>query len=94
MARDVGTEGKLGGQARVEGVSGTWGGLTENVNLIGRIQRLRAAVSCPYTTLRDVTHRFSSVAASGCAGSWAFGTCPMRLRPTTDGCAPLDQGDC
>jgi len=32
MAREVGTEGKLGGQAQVEGVSGTWRDLTENVN--------------------------------------------------------------
>ena len=34
VAREVGTEGKLGGQARVEGVSGTWRGLTDNVNLM------------------------------------------------------------
>ncbi|MDP9068120.1 MAG: HAMP domain-containing protein [Actinomycetota bacterium] len=34
VAREVGTEGKLGGQARVEGVSGTWKGLTENVNFM------------------------------------------------------------
>ena len=33
VAREVGTEGKLGGQAEVEGVAGTWRGLTENVNL-------------------------------------------------------------
>ena len=32
VAREVGTEGRLGGQAEVEGVSGTWRGLTENVN--------------------------------------------------------------
>jgi HAMP domain-containing protein len=32
VAREVGTEGKLGGQARVKGVSGTWKDLTENVN--------------------------------------------------------------
>ena len=32
VAREVGTEGKLGGQAQVEGVSGTWRDLTENVN--------------------------------------------------------------
>ncbi len=32
VAREVGTEGKLGGQARVEGVSGTWKDLTQNVN--------------------------------------------------------------
>src|SRR3712207_5418931 len=34
VAREVGTEGKLGGQARVEGVSGTWRGLTESVNFM------------------------------------------------------------
>ncbi len=34
VAREVGTEGELGGQAKVEGVSGTWRGLTENVNLM------------------------------------------------------------
>src|SRR5207253_1750021 len=32
VARDVGTEGKLGGQATVPGVSGTWKDLTDNVN--------------------------------------------------------------
>src|ERR671930_292610 len=34
VAKEVGTEGKLGGQAEVEGVSGTWRGLTENVNMM------------------------------------------------------------
>src|SRR5690554_5670455 len=32
VAREVGTEGKLGGQAEVKGVAGTWRDLTENVN--------------------------------------------------------------
>ncbi|MEO7718566.1 MAG: HAMP domain-containing protein, partial [Capsulimonas sp.] len=32
VAREVGTEGKLGGQAEVKGVSGTWKDLTDNVN--------------------------------------------------------------
>ena len=32
VAREVGTEGKLGGQAEVPGVSGTWKDLTDNVN--------------------------------------------------------------
>ncbi|HVK18454.1 MAG TPA: HAMP domain-containing protein, partial [Fimbriiglobus sp.] len=32
VAREVGTEGRLGGQARVEGVSGTWKDLTDSVN--------------------------------------------------------------
>ncbi len=35
MARDVGTEGRLGGQAVVPGVSGTWKELTDSVNFMG-----------------------------------------------------------
>ena len=34
VAREVGTEGKLGGQAEVKGVSGTWKDLTDNVNFM------------------------------------------------------------
>ncbi|HLH59625.1 MAG TPA: HAMP domain-containing protein [Streptosporangiaceae bacterium] len=34
VAREVGTEGRLGGQAEVEGVSGTWKRLTESVNVL------------------------------------------------------------
>ncbi|MDK9500438.1 HAMP domain-containing protein [Streptomyces katrae] len=34
VARDVGTEGRLGGQAKVEGVSGTWKELTDSVNFM------------------------------------------------------------
>src|SRR5436189_64925 len=34
VAREVGTEGKLGGQALVPGVGGTWKDLTDNVNLM------------------------------------------------------------
>jgi CheY-like chemotaxis protein/signal transduction histidine kinase/HAMP domain-containing protein len=34
VAREVGTEGKLGGQANVPGVAGTWKDLTDNVNLL------------------------------------------------------------
>jgi HAMP domain-containing protein/CheY-like chemotaxis protein len=36
MSREVGVEGKLGGQAEVEGVRGVWKELTDNVNLMGR----------------------------------------------------------
>ncbi|WP_236719043.1 HAMP domain-containing protein [Wenjunlia vitaminophila] len=36
MARDVGTEGRLGGQAEVPGVSGVWWDLTDSVNSMGR----------------------------------------------------------
>ena len=35
VAREVGTEGKLGGQANVPGVAGTWKDLTDNVNSMG-----------------------------------------------------------
>src|SRR5204863_219534 len=34
VAKEVGTEGKLGGQADVKGVSGTWKDLTDNVNFM------------------------------------------------------------
>ncbi|MET7316425.1 HAMP domain-containing protein [Streptomyces thermoviolaceus] len=34
ISRDVGTEGRLGGQARVDGVSGTWKELTDSVNFM------------------------------------------------------------
>ena len=36
VAREVGTEGKLGGQADVKGVSGVWKDLTDNVNFMAR----------------------------------------------------------
>jgi len=35
VAREVGTEGKLGGQATVQGVGGTWKDLTDSVNMMG-----------------------------------------------------------
>jgi HAMP domain-containing protein/CheY-like chemotaxis protein len=34
VAREVGTDGKLGGQAKVQGVAGTWKDLTDNVNVM------------------------------------------------------------
>src|SRR5918996_1270706 len=34
VAREVGSEGKLGGQAQVKGVGGVWKGLTDNVNMM------------------------------------------------------------
>src|SRR5438309_3486785 len=36
VAREVGTEGKLGGQAEVNGVAGTWKDLTDNVNFMAK----------------------------------------------------------
>ncbi|TGQ48155.1 hypothetical protein EN853_33555, partial [Mesorhizobium sp. M1C.F.Ca.ET.210.01.1.1] len=45
VAREVGTEGKLGGQAQVRGVAGTWKDLTDNVNsmaenLTGQVRKI------------------------------------------------------
>ena len=50
MAREVGTEGKLGGQAKVEGVSGTWKDLTDSVNsmagnLTGQVRNIAAVTT-------------------------------------------------
>jgi signal transduction histidine kinase/HAMP domain-containing protein/CheY-like chemotaxis protein len=46
VAREVGREGRLGGQAEVEGVSGTWKRLTEHVNeLAGNLTRQVRAIS-------------------------------------------------
>ena len=46
VAREVGRQGKLGGQAEVEGVSGTWKRLTENVNeLAGNLTRQVRAIA-------------------------------------------------
>ena len=45
VAREVGTEGKLGGQALVPGVGGTWKDLTDNVNFMASNLRGRFAIS-------------------------------------------------
>ncbi|ADP83602.1 HAMP domain-containing protein [Pseudofrankia inefficax] len=46
VAREVGTDGALGGQAEVEGVSGTWKRLTQNVNeLAGNLTRQVRAIA-------------------------------------------------
>jgi len=54
VAREVGTEGKLGGQARVEGAGGTWKNLTDNVNLMA--ENLTAQVR----NIADVTTAVAS----------------------------------
>ena len=67
VAREVGREGKLGGQAEVEGVSGTWKRLTENVNelagtLTGQIRAIYGVTSS--VAAGDLT-RTISVEAEG-----------------------------
>jgi len=43
VAKEVGTEGKLGGQAKVKGVSGVWKDLTDNVNQLGYLPTVVAS---------------------------------------------------
>ncbi|HEX8693587.1 MAG TPA: HAMP domain-containing protein, partial [Longimicrobium sp.] len=54
VAREVGTEGRLGGQAKVEGVAGVWRDLTENVNqLAGNLTVQLRDVSAVATAIAD-----------------------------------------
>jgi HAMP domain-containing protein len=52
VAREVGTEGRLGGQAVVPGVAGTWKDLTDNVNL------LAANLTTQVRNIAEVTRRW------------------------------------
>ena len=54
VAREVGSEGKLGGQANVEGISGTWRALTDNVNLMARNLTLQVrGIACVVTAVAE-----------------------------------------
>ena len=53
MAREVGTEGKLGGQADVKGVAGTWKDLTDSVN---------SMAGQPYGQVRNIADVTTAVA--------------------------------
>jgi signal transduction histidine kinase/ActR/RegA family two-component response regulator len=62
VAREVGSEGKLGGQAQVKGVSGTWRDLTENVNQLASTltTQLRAIAQVSTSVTRgDLTQRIT-----------------------------------
>ncbi|HEX7744833.1 MAG TPA: HAMP domain-containing protein [Micromonosporaceae bacterium] len=62
VAREVGTEGKLGGQAQVRGVAGTWRDLTDNVNQLASTltTQLRAISQVSTAVTRgDLTQRIS-----------------------------------
>src|SRR5207253_1559786 len=62
VAREVGTEGKLGGQAQVPGVAGTWRDLTENVNQLASTltTQLRAIAQVSTAVTRgDLTQRIA-----------------------------------
>src|SRR5207342_3422756 len=61
VAKEVGTEGELGGQADVKGVSGTWKDLTDNVNvmasnLTGQVRGIAKVVTA--VANGDLTQKF------------------------------------
>src|SRR5204862_316725 len=64
---EVGSEGKLGGQAEVQGVSGTWRGLTENVNQLASTltTQLRAIAEVSTAVTQGDLTRSITVDASG-----------------------------
>src|SRR5205085_1697391 len=67
VAREVGIEGRLGGQAQVEGVSGTWKDLTDNVNelagnLTGQVRNIAQVTTA--VAQGDLTQKIT-VEASG-----------------------------
>ncbi len=67
VAREVGSEGKLGGQAQVRGVSGTWRHLTENVNQLASTltTQLRAIAEVSTAVTRGDLTQHIAVQAQG-----------------------------
>ncbi|HEX6693287.1 MAG TPA: HAMP domain-containing protein, partial [Longimicrobiales bacterium] len=66
VAKEVGTEGQLGGQAKVEGVAGVWRGLTENVNaMAGNLTVQLRDVSAVATAIAngDLTRKITAEAS-------------------------------
>ncbi|MGQ0845551.1 MAG: ATP-binding protein, partial [Sporichthyaceae bacterium] len=88
VAREVGTEGRLGGQAEVAGVSGTWRHLTENVNqLAGNLTtQVRAIAEVSTAVTRGDLTRQITVEASGEVAELKDNINQMiaNLRSTTD----------
>src|SRR5690349_24071817 len=67
VAREVGTEGKLGGQAQVKDVAGTWKDLTDNVNQLAAnlTTQVRAIADVATAVTRGDLTRSITVAAQG-----------------------------
>ena len=75
VAREVGTEGKLGGQAMVPGVAGTWKDLTDSVNsmasnLTGQVRNIAEVATA--VAQGDLSKKIT-VNVSGDAGSGSVG---------------------
>ncbi|HEX4654876.1 MAG TPA: ATP-binding protein, partial [Mycobacteriales bacterium] len=94
VAREVGTEGRLGGQAEVAGVSGTWRDLTENVNqLAGNLTtQVRAIAEVSTAVTRGDLTRSIAVEAQGEVAELKDNINQMiaNLRETTDKNAQTD----
>jgi len=94
VAREVGTEGRLGGQAEVAGVSGTWRDLTENVNqLAGNLTtQVRAIAEVSTAVTRGDLTRSIAVEAQGEVAELKDNINQMiaNLRDTTDKNAQTD----
>ena len=89
VAREVGTEGKLGGQAVVRGVAGTWKDLTDSVNsmasnLTGQVRNIaEVATPLPRATCRRRSR--STSAARSCSSRrpstrWSISSTPLPPR--------------
>src|SRR5213076_272144 len=67
MAREVGIEGKLGGQARVPGTAGLWRDLTDNVNQLAAnlTTQVRAIAEVATAVTKGDLTRFVTVGAQG-----------------------------
>src|SRR5207248_8432176 len=67
VAREGGTEGKLGGQAQVPGVAGTWKDLTDNVNVraANRTEQVRGIVKVVTAVANGVLTQKLTVNAKG-----------------------------
>ncbi|HVF19537.1 MAG TPA: HAMP domain-containing protein [Mycobacteriales bacterium] len=94
VAKEVGTEGKLGGQAEVEGVSGVWRNLTENVNqLAGNLTtQVRAIAEVSTAVTRGDLTRSIAVEAAGEVAQLSDNINQMiaNLRETTEKNAQQD----
>src|ERR1700682_538896 len=93
VAKEVGTEGKLGGQAQVSGVGGTWKDLTDNVNamasnLTGQIRNIAdvtTAVANGNLTQRLTVQAKGEVAALADTINNMTDTLPTFARPGSNG---------
>ncbi|WP_250279390.1 HAMP domain-containing protein [Frankia sp. Cppng1_Ct_nod] len=94
VAKEVGTEGKLGGQATVAGVDGTWKALTDNVNQLASTltTQLRAIAEVSTAVTRGDLTRSITVEAEGEVAELKDNINQMiaNLRETTDKNAQQD----